>query len=209
MAEALLALLLTGGVGYALGRVPFQQWETYINAYNDRTGRLAYDKVIEPLVFYEKVANGKKLHVEALLAYLVGLPNASLPVMMRCLEIGLKEHYRQTEKKEPSLTLYKLTEWAEQSIGRKKELAHGFRILRNLIHEEKVIEEQDALEAIRHMTSILNVVFPFVTATLPMTCSFCNSQHNVTIPSNDCYFGNTILVQCSNCKRSINHNILP
>ena len=200
---------LSGIIGYGLGRAPFQQWEAYINMYNDRLGRLAYDRVVEPLDFYQKVKNAQKLYAEAIFAYLVGLEDASLPVTMRCLELGLKEYYRQVEKTEPSLTLFRLTEWVEKSIGNKKELAHGFRILRNLIHEEKVIEEQDALEAIRHVTTILNDIFPFPEAIIYGACNFCNTSYNISIPLDQCYLGNTIVVQCNNCRRSINHNIMP
>ncbi len=43
---------------------------------------------------------------------------------------------------------------------RYKDLAHGFRILRNLIvHEEVECKEQDALEALRHVSEILNRLF--------------------------------------------------
>jgi hypothetical protein len=209
LSDALIALLLSGGIGYALGRAPFQQWETYINNYNDRLGRLAYDRVVEPLEFYQKIQNSQKLYAEAIFAYLVGLEDASLPVTMRCLELGLKEHFRQVENAEPSMTSYRLIEWAEKSIGNKKELAHGFRILRNLIHEEKVIEEQDALEAIRHVTMILNNIFPFSNAIISGACNFCNTTYNLSIPLDQCYLGNTIVVQCNKCRRSINHNIMP
>jgi hypothetical protein len=209
MAEVLVLMTASGIIGYAFGRAPFQQLEGYINKYRERMERLAYDKVVEPLVFYQNVKNAKKLYAEAVFAYLWGLSNASLPVTMRCLELGLKEHYRSVEKAEPSLNLYKLTEWAEKGIGSRKELAHGFRIVRNLIHEDKVIEEQDALEAIRHVTKILNVIFPFSEAIITGTCNFCNTAYKRSISSDECFLGNTLVIQCNNCRRSINHIIMP
>lgn len=209
MAEGLIALLLAGGIGYEYGRAPFQQWEGYINKYNERIGHLTYNRIVEPLVFYKRIGNAEKLHAEAIFAYLAGLPNASLPTAFRCLELCLKQYYEEVERKKLSLSAYELIEWSEKHLGDKKELAHGFRVLRNLIHEETIIEEQDALEAIRHVTKILNLVFPFQNADLTGFCAFCRNPYILPISSDQCYLGNTIPVQCNNCMRSTNHTIMP
>jgi hypothetical protein len=209
MGEDLGTLLAGGILGYIIGRTPYQQWEGYINKYKERMGHLTYDRIVEPLIFYERIENSKKLYAEAIFAYLAGLPNASLPTTFRCLELCLKQHYEEVEKKKATLRAYELIEWSEKRLGDRKELAHGFRFLRNLIHEEKIVEEQDALEAIRHITKILNLVFPFSDAKLAGVCDFCKKPYNVTIPAAWCYLGNTVPVQCSNCMRSTNHFILP
>lgn len=209
MAEAVVALLLAAGIGYGAGRAPFQAWESYINRYNERLGHLSYNRVIEPLVFYQNIENARQLYAESVFAYLSGLPNASLPVTFRCLEICLKKYYEKTEKKRPSLKAHELIEWSEKQLGNRKELAHGFRILRNLLHEEKTVGEQDTLEAIRHVTQILNIVFPFDTSTLNGTCFFCKTPYNVSIPADQHYLGNTLSIPCNVCRRSINHIIMP
>jgi hypothetical protein len=90
---------------------------------------------------------------------LFGLPDASLPMAFRCLEIGLKQHYEIVEKKKPSLNAFELIDWSEKKLGKKVEIAQGIRILRNLAHEEKTITEQDNLEAIRHITNIIEPCF--------------------------------------------------
>ena len=208
MAELLFAFM-TGVLGYGLGRAAFKDWEGYINKYRERLGHLTYNQIAEPLAFYEKVENSKKLYAEAVFAFLMGLPNASLPITFRCLELCLKRNYEEVEGKKPSLSAYELIEWSEKHLGDKKELGHGFRVLRNLIHEEKLIEEQDALEATRHITKILNVYHPFPTANLTGVCAFCNNSYNVSIPSDLCYLGNTVPIQCDKCKRSTNHLIVP
>lgn len=208
MAEIIAGLLLTG-VGYALGRASYQQWEGYIQKHNERWGHLTYNQIIEPLVFFEQVENSKQIYAEAIFAYLAGLPNASLPTTFRCLEICLKLHYENVEGKKPSLSAYDLIEWCAERLKEKKELAHGIRILRNLIHGEKLIEEQDALEGIRHATKILNIVFPFQTANLTGACAFCGRQYTHEISADQCYLGNTIPIQCDNCLRSTNHIIVP
>ena len=43
-----------------------------------------------------------QVYREAILAYLYGLPNASLPLVLKCLEVGLKIKYEEIEGKKPS-----------------------------------------------------------------------------------------------------------
>lgn len=206
MAEFLIA----GGLGYLFGRGHLRKWQRFIDGYNQRIGHLSYNKVIEPLAFYGKVENGKKIYGEGVYAYLFGLPNVALPSLFRCLEIGLKHKYRENESNEPKLSAFELIEWAEEFLGKQKMLAHGFRFLRNLIqHEEVVIEEQDTLESIRHITKILNTLFQYSTATLTGNCQFCKSPYNISIGIRECYFGNTKIVSCVKCKRIKQHTILP
>ena len=204
-----LAALLIGGLGYKLGRAPFEAWENFINRYNERLGHLTYNQIVEPIAFYGKVDNGKIIYAEAVFAYLVGLPNASLPMTFRCLEIGLKQKHKEVEGQEPSLTAYELIEWSETYLGNRAELAHGFRRLRNLLHEESIIKEQDALEAIRHVTNILNLIFPFSAINLTGVCAFCGKPYSLPILSDQCYLGNTIPVRCDQCSRSTNHFVIP
>lgn len=200
--------VLVGGLGYLFGRAPFEKWQGFIDGYNKRLGHLAYNKVIEPLAFY-KVENGKQIYGEGIYAYLFGLKNSALPSLFRCLELGLKQKYIEIENKKPTLTAFELIEWAETFLGKKKAQAHDFRFLRNFIHEEDIIEEQDALESIRHITTILNLLFPYPTANLAGNCQSCKNPYTITIFSSECYLGNTFTVQCEKCKSATQHTILP
>jgi hypothetical protein len=204
-----LGALLGGLFGYGLGRAPFQAWEGFINEFNARFGHLTYNRVIEPIEFYRQIENGKRIYAEGIYAFLFGLPDASLQMTFRCLEIGLKRYYQNTEKKKPSLTACGLIEWSEKELGRKKELVHGFRILRNLTHEETTITEQDNLEAIRHVTEVLNLIFPFQIATITAYCGTCRRSTPVQVSSDQLFLGNNIVVPCTVCKISTHYQVMP
>jgi hypothetical protein len=209
MSRDLLSLLLAGGIGYVAGRAPFQQWEGFINKYQERMSYITYQKIAVPAGFYGKIYNGQWLYTEAITAYLVGLPDACLPVILRCLDVGLKKLYEEVQKKECQLKLYHLIEWAEQYLGGKKELAHGFRILRNLIHEETVVEEQDAIEAIRHTTQILNVIFPFVLQSLFPRCLHCQDLIHLPLTFGQNYIGNAMTLKCPKCGKTFSYIVSP
>lgn len=202
-------LLVGGALGFLLGRSVFASWEKFINRYNERTSHLSYNNIVEPVSFYGRIQNSRMVYGEAVYAYLFGLPNASVPASFRCLELALKKKYQETEKKSPKMNTYKLIEWSEKHLGNQKELAHGFRFLRNLIHEEKLVQEQDALEAIRHISKILNLLFPFETVILRGTCGFCNTAYAYEADKSQCFLGNVIIIPCSHCARNIRHEIMP
>jgi hypothetical protein len=209
MGEAIAGALVGGLFGYGLGRAPFQAWEGFINNYNQRLGHLSYNRVIEPIVFCNNVENGWKIYAEAIFAFLIGLPDASLHMAFRCLEIGLKRHYEDVEGKKPSLKAWELIDWSEKKLGKQAELAHGFRILRNLTHEEKTITEQDNLEAIRHITCILNLIFPFQTANISVNCVTCRRSNAIVVPMDQLFLGNSISVPCTVCRISTNYLVMP
>jgi len=202
-------LLISGALGYLIGRSTFASWEDFINKYNDRMSHLSYSKTIVPVIFYKEIENTRTIYNEAVYAYLFGLPNASIPASFRCLELSLKKKYQEVEGKSPKMNAYELIEWSEKYLGNQKELAHGFRFLRNLIHEEKVVEEQDALDALRHITKILNLLFPFETARPKGTCNFCKTPYDYEISYDQCFLGNVIFIPCNHCLRNIRREILP
>jgi hypothetical protein len=207
--EAVGGAIIGGVIGYGIGRAQFQAWEGFINNFDQRLGHLTYNHVIEPCEFFGKVENSNRIYAEAIYTYLYGLPNASLQMTFRSLEIGLKRHYENTEGKKCSLKAWELIDWSEKTLGGKKELAHGFRILRNLTHEEKTISEQDSLEAIRHATQLLNIAFPFPTATITVNCNFCRRSIQQTVLSDQLFLGNNIAVPCAPCRTSTNYQVMP
>lgn len=174
-----------------------------------KTRSLNLQSCVEPCEFFNKVENSKRIYTEAVYTFLYGLPDASLQMTFRCLEIGLKRYYENTEGKKCSQKAWELIEWSEKKLGNKTELAHGFRILRNLTHEEKTITEQDSLEAIRHVTQILNIVFPFLTATITVYCAFCQKPSQMPVLSGELFLGNNIAVPCASCRTSTNFQVMP
>ena len=165
---------------------------------------LAYNKAIRPISFFAIIPSAEIIYREAILAYLFGLPDASIPTSLRCLEVGLTYKYTiETGQAPPERgKLFHLIEWAEQYLGNRKEIAHGFRLLRNLIHEPSIMAEQDALEAIRHVTNILNLLYPLTSyAKLTYSCQVCRTQSQQDWSIQQCYLGNVLNTYCAQCKQ--------
>jgi hypothetical protein len=202
--DALVGSFIAGFLGYQAGTRKFANWEPIIKNYETRMSHLAYNEVIRPVSFLVTIPSSEAIYREAVLAYLFGLPDASIPTSLRCLEIGLSYKYTEVTGEEPPQRdkLFNLIEWAEPYLGRKKEVAHGFRLLRNLIHEPSVMVEQDALEAIRHVTNVLNLVYPLTEyTTLIYFCQICVAQSQQDWPTQQCYLGNVLNTHCAYCKQ--------
>lgn len=209
-AAGLGGLTIGGLFGYLIGSQKYAQWDSLITAFTERLKHLAYFRVLLPYNFYNLDLNYKILYLEGINTYLLGCPNASLPLMVRCLEISLKKKYSEIEKKEPEAELMNLLNWAEKFLKEKKEIAHGFRILRNFIHTQKLIKEQDALEAISHISSIINILYSLPDKTnLQVYCNNCKELHYYHINTIDCFIGNNMSLNCDKSKVVINHTILP
>lgn len=159
--------------------------EELFNKHRKNLANMKNAKIIMPYEFFNNLEAGFVLYTESLYCYLFGFSNTAVTSILKCFEIGLKQKYRIEEKKEPikktkrgtkNLNLHELIDWGKKWLGNKKELAHGFRILRNLIHEEKTIENQDALEAIRHVSKFLNLLWPLGGHDERIVCEKCKSE---------------------------------
>jgi hypothetical protein len=202
--DALVGSFIAGYLGYQAGSRKFAGWEPIIKNYDARMSHLAYNRVFRPVSFLAVITGAEAIYREATLAYLFGLPDASIPTSLRCLEIGLAHKYTSVTGTPPPKQgkLNHLIEWAEQYLGNRKEIAHGFRLLRNLIHEPSVMVEQDALEALRHITIILNLLYPLEGyAKLFYLCQICGAQSQQDWPIQECYLGNVLNTYCATCKQ--------
>jgi len=209
--EDAFVLGLGGLLGYGAATLRYSEWEPLIKNFRDRLNHLSYLKVIIPYKFFKINENCRTLYTESLYAYLYGLPNASLPLILRCLETGLRNKYKELEKKNPKkLNLNDLIDWAENYLRDKREIAHGFRILRNLIHSEKLISEQDVSEALRHISIILNLLYELPKDTkLKVFCKNCNTEHQYVIQTHQYYIGNSMLFGCNKFKQNTNVIFMP
>ena len=195
MAE-LLGILFTGLLGYALGASKAKGFEKLIDAARDRVNHLAYFKVIPPLRLFKEQNITATFYREAVQAYILGMPNSSVIMSLKTLELGLKHKLGESKANLIEL-INKLGELDEF----KKDLAHGLRILRNIVaHEDRGCDERDALETLRHVSEILNRLFPFSEVTYLVTCNECNTEYKVPLNAKDFYLGNIIRVQCPKCK---------
>jgi hypothetical protein len=152
--------------------------EELFNNHRKNLANMKNAKIIMPYEFFNNLEAGFVLYTESLYCYLFGFSNSAVTSILKCFEICLKQKYRIEEKEEPTrnLNLHELIDWGEKWLGNKKELAHGFRILRNLIHEEKTIENQDALEAIRHVSKFLNLLWHLGGHDELIVCEKCKSE---------------------------------
>jgi len=209
--EDALVLGFGGLLGYGAAILKYSKWEPLIKDFEKRLNHLSYLKVTIPYKFFKINKNYGQLYSESVYAYLYGLSNASLPLILRCLETGLRNKYREVEKENPKkLNLNNLIDWAENYLRDKKEIAHGFRILRNLIHSEKLISEQDVSEALRHISIILNLLYELPKDTkLKVFCKNCNTEHQYVIQTHQYYIGNNMLFECDKFRQNINVIFIP
>jgi len=172
-------------------------FEALITGARKRMNHLAYFKVIPPLAMFKQCKIPSTFYKEAVQAYLLGMSNSSVVMSLKTLELGLK---CKTGKRNASLKVL------IDELGEREEymdLAHGFRILRNLIvHEEAECSEQDALEALRHVSEILNRLFPFEKVHYTITCNntTCKTRYEVEVKVDEYFLGNIIRTQCPKCK---------
>ncbi len=201
--------ILGGLLGYSAGANKTKGWDEFIKKYVERLNHIAYIEIIIPIGCFEKIKSSREVYREGVTAYLLGLPNASLPMILRFLEIGLKQKYSDVEGKTPPNKLVDLINWSEKYLKDKTEIAHGFRILRNLIHKDKLVKEQDIPEAIRHVSAMLNILHPFTCVKLSNFCSFCSKQSDVTISRELYWVGNVMAIKCKHCKMVNNLQLIP
>lgn len=198
MAESLISSL---GKLFSGGERKYN-WEPFIQDVEKRSEILFYSKIIIPMNYFSKVENSFELYTEAVYAHLVDLPNACIPVIFRCLEMGLKQKYFEEENKKSNFNSYDLIGWAEKFFGNRKELAHGFRILRNNIHETSLLTENDSLETIRHISIFLNLLYPFEIVKMGITCPKCGHEGEFSLDREECYMGYERNLHCTACKKT-------
>ena len=196
---------LGGLLGFFLGRGRREtEWEPFIEKYDERSGQVSYFKVTIPYGAYKKSDTAKLAFAEAYYAYAFGLPNSAISMAIKALENCLKVKYSEEEGKKPALKLVDLIDWSKEKLSLTKgEVGHAIRLLRNeVMHEERTIEETEALQTIKHVSLLLNELYPFKYVKVSPQCRYCRNELSVTIGKNDAYIGYTTLVACGNCRRN-------
>jgi len=179
-------------------------WGNVFYNYSKRLEQLKYFKIPKPFGFLLASSEPQKIEVllwESFQCYLLNLPNASLPLIIRVLEIALKQKFQN--KSQQNLRLVDLIDLAEAQLKEKKEMAHAFRRLRNIIHENTLISEQTSLDALRYISDIVNTLYPSPQKVrIPMKCPYCGKQGKIDFQSNECYIGNEKTYNCK-CGKTI------
>lgn len=206
-----LDTLLKLGLGYVLGSQQNNDWKLTIDNFKKRVGLLQYPKIPIPWGFLNLDKNMKLVYREGLLCYLHGLPNACIPSMVRVLEQSLeKKHEITVGKSSRRMSLEDLIDWADSFLDNKTDTAHAFRMLRNYIHTNNVVQEADALEAIRHISIIVNNLHPVeLVDVFPTPCPKCGIAKRQKIDSKMTYLAQTHPLTCESCHNRFTWTLFP
>ncbi len=179
--------------------------------FNRRLDTIKEFNVTLPQFYFRKNQKMQIVYREGLLAYLYGLPNASVPMLMKTLEIGLKNKYKEIERKDKKLTLENLIDWGEIHYKKDKQLVHTFRHLRNVLHEDELLKDDNGFDTIRFISSVLNSLYPFYTIEIGITChnQQCTATRLYEFTSNMCFIGNKIQLACLNCGKTFEYAMFP
>jgi hypothetical protein len=206
-----LALLVAGGLGYLLGQGQYADWQPIIEQYQKRLSQLSYLQIPLPWGYMDAQPNMTIVYRESIACFLFGLPNSCLPTLMRLLEQALILKYTQVEGKKPpnSMSLAELIDWGEKFLHDKTSSAHSFRMLRNFVHTDKLVQEQDCLEGIRHVSIIVEKLFPGHYAGTVTTCKNCGNTAVTDIDTSLQFLASNFQVTCARCRRNFNWIMLP
>lgn len=187
------------GVGYAIG-APSREDAERIRKRNEREGLLKSKKVVVPTAALDKTETGRILYAEAVGGYLSSIPNGAFDNIMKVLEITLRKKYEEmTNKPTPThLPLENLIDAAEKYLKDSKDLAQSFRIKRKNIHFDKQTSELYTLDAIFHISNMLNLVYPYESTVCFYACPACHMQERINVRKEDNYLGNVLNLRCAN-----------
>jgi len=112
-----LALILggvLGGVaGYALGNTQTPKQHPLIAGADKKFEIIKAMKVVIPFRLFRAVPSAKSIYKQAVKCYLFGLPDASVPMSVRVMEIALRKRYAELEKHpKEKIDLFELIDWA-------------------------------------------------------------------------------------------------
>jgi len=208
--DSLGDLAVLGAFLYLLSQGQQNEWKSFTEQYKKRLEHLKYFKIPPPWNYLDANQNMKTIYRESVLCYLFGLSNSCVPSLMRVLEQSLITKYEEVEGKKPSddVILKILIDWAEDILKEKTQTAHSFRMLRNYVHTDTLIQEQDAIEGIRHISIVIHNLFPSGFRGLTTTCPVCRRVQTNTVHPDIGFLGNTISIVCG-CGQKYNWILLP
>ena len=202
-------LAVLGAFLYLLSQGQQNEWKSFTEQYKKRLEHLKYFKIPPPWNYLDANQNMKTIYRESVLCYLFGLSNSCVPSLMRVLEQSLITKYEEVEGKKPSddVILKILIDWAEDILKEKTQTAHSFRMLRNYVHTDTLIQEQDAIEGIRHISIVIHNLFPSGFRGLTTACPVCRRVQTNTVHPDIGFLGNTISIVCG-CGQKYNWILL-
>ena len=203
-----------GLLGFFLGVVGRRpEWEKFAETCDNRFSHITYFRVIIPYGAYSIGEIVKHSFGESYYAYFFGLPNSSVALSAKMLENALKARYHEVEKAEPAgLKLAGLLDWAGKNLNLSSgSVGHAIRLLRNeLMHEERVVQETEALETLKHVSLVLNELYPYSNVSFPALCPTCGvARELVTLKMAEAYIGYVKQISCTACQRAFTFRLTP
>ena len=184
-----------------------------LQGYGERLNSLKTSNIVVPIIFLNMNQSYKEAYQEAVLSYLFSLPISSIVLSGRCLEFVIRDKYNQIgctkitlkskkgEKKKDVLkaTLSQLINCVEFSrLGLDPGDSTYIRILRNYIHNKKIVNLQTSLEAIHRVSEIINFLYPYETAQITIKCAKCGKIHIYRVYYADYLLANDLPLKCPN-----------
>jgi hypothetical protein len=209
--EDILGLILAGGIGYVLGQESISEWKPIADSFKRRFQQLAFTRTPFPWASLRIIPNIQTIYRQSVYCYLFGLPDACLPTLLRVLEQSLISKCETVEGKKPAdgFGLANLVDWAASFMKKDVNVAHSFRLMRNLVHTDTLIPEQDCIEAIRHVSTILEKLYPSQNIVISVVCHYCHTTGITGLLEGQNYLGNKITLQCNHCKKSYHWMVMP
>lgn len=198
LAGLILVGLAGAAIGYTIG-APNKEDAERIKQRNERVNTLKSYKLNIPVAALRRTKNGHSIYAEAISCYLSGAPNGSFDNSMKVMEITLRKKYQEVEGKEvpAKWKLYNLIEWGDRFLRGNKVIAHNFRIQRKLIHYDSTTAETSSLNALIHISNLLNTLYPYDTTVCYYNCGTCNKLESAYVSRDQYFFGNSIQVRCA------------
>ncbi len=209
--EDILGFILAGGIGYLLGKKSSDEWKAFTDQFRERFEQLTNMKTQLPWGFLKSRPNIQAIYRQGIYCYLFGLPDASLATLLRVLELSLIPKYETVEGKKPPIEMgiAELIDWAESSFKKDVTLADAFEVLRNFAHADQLFQDHDCLEAIRHISMILEILSPSQDIVLNTVCHHCHQPGIANVASGQGYLGNKMFLQCNGCKKDYHWMFMP
>lgn len=184
-------------------------WDTLLGRHYEKHVKehediLKFSEIVVPFGALRNDNVLRKFYREGLFCFLLGQPNASMMIMVSCLERVLKMKYAEIEGKNPKLRLINLLDWLKEKQGdlgiSDIDIPHGFRMLRNYVaHELKVTSESDAIEGIKYVSRLMNELYDYEEISKDYECGNCEEVTNFTIPKEDLVLGEEMFLYCESC----------
>ena len=187
-----------------------------VDGFGSRRRQYLERKLTIPVAFFETGKNYREIYVEAIRAYLFGLPNASIAIISKCVQVAMKKRLalngvdqltfkKGDAKKEVPLkedtTLNNLIESQEGTSILKniKEETVYLRLLRNHLHDDLIVDNNYASEALGHMQRIITTLFPNpVEVFIQYACTCCGKRHVGRVSSGDYFPNSRMFFRCIN-----------